>query len=731
MTPASINRRDFLTYSGATVAGVTLGETGRRWLARADERAGAWHAPAVETFATSVCRECPAACGLRVRLMDRVPVKLEGNPLCPVSRGRLCAKGQAAIEAYFDPDRLVGPARRVGPRKDGRFEPIAWADAIQVLATQIDKTRGAHRGVVAFAAEEHGPFAEAWGQFWTELGARVAWTLAADSSRLAPRLGVLAGAGGEPIFDVEHATYVLSFGAPVVEDWLSPVWTQRSYGRFRRGVSRSRGRLVHVEGRRSLTARKSDEWLPVPADRQASLAYGIASVLLREDRIDRALLAEIGGNLADFEREVVGRYTPDNVAVTTGVPVVTLLRLARELAATSQPLVVVAADAPPDLIDAVLALNAIIGAFDRLGGVFQSAAVRTSGYEHASAASELSRLASGGDPPGVVALRDASALRAVSAPGDVVSVFDRCDFVVSFSPYLDEAASVADLLLPTHTSLESWHALIPPTMDTTEEVACARPAAAARLDTRGLVELLGAAAAKLGGGVAYPWKTDADVVKAELDRLWSLRRGTSYANVFQTEWVQQLERGGWWVPPVPTREEFGSAVLDAGGWVDPFFSEGGMRQRIALRGGLTFVPPAAPVDAGAEAGTPPSDFPMRLAVFTPAMVNLMGSPNQPGLFELLGQPESSPWRVWAELSPETSRKAGVEHGSTVRITSAAGSIDALAMVVDRMPLDTIAVAYVPAIARSGRWAHLLTADVRRLWGRGDPAAPVGVRLARV
>ena len=105
-----------------------------------------------------------------------------------------------------------------------------------MLATQIDKTRGARRDVVAFAADERGPFAEAWGQFWTALDARVAWTLAADSSRLAPRLGVLAGAGGEPIFDVEHATYVLSFGAPVVEDWLSPVWTQRSYGRFRRGA---------------------------------------------------------------------------------------------------------------------------------------------------------------------------------------------------------------------------------------------------------------------------------------------------------------------------------------------------------------------------------------------------------------------------------------------------------------------------------------------------------------
>lgn len=733
MTAPTINRRAFLTYSGAAVAGVTLGEVGRRWLARADERADAWRPPAVETFAASVCRECPAACGVRVRLMDRVPVKLEGNPLCPVSRGRLCAKGQAALEAYFDPDRLVGPARRVGSRKDGRFEPISWADAIQVLATQIGKTRGASRGVVALAADEHGPMADAWTQFWGGLGARVAWAEAADNSRLTPRLVALAGAGGEPVFDVEHSTHVLSFGAPLVEDWLSPVWTQRSYGRFRRGSARSRGRLVHVEGRRSLTARKADEWLPVAGHHQASLAYGMASVLFRENRVDRALLATIGGNIADFEREVVARYTPDSVAVATGVPVVTLFRLARELVDTAQPLVIVGADAPTDLIDAVLALNAVIGAFDRPGGVFQSTTTKASEPAHASAVSELSRLAGAGDAPGVVALRDPSALRALSAPADVAAAFDRCEFVVSFSPYLDEAASVADLLLPIHTSLESWHALMPPKKDAAEEVACARPAAAARLDTRGIVEALAATTAKLGGNAAasFPWETDADVVKAEIDRLWSLRRGTSYANVFQTEWVDQLERGGWWVPPAPTRDEFGEAVLVAGGWVDPFVSSGGMRQRLVLRGGLTFVPPAATVEAGAEAKTQPGDFPIRLAVFTPAVVNLMGSPNQPALFELLGQPESNPWRVWAEVSPETAQKAGLEHGSTARITSAAGSVDALVMVVERMAPETVAVSYVPAVPHSGRWAHLLGVDVRRLLGRGDPAGPVSVRLARV
>lgn len=130
---ASFTRRDFLTYGGATLAGITLGETGRRWRARADERAAAAAAPpATETWASSVCRECPAACGVRVRLIGATPVKLEGNPDCPLARGRLCAKGQAALESYFDPDRLIGPARRIGRRGENRWAPLSWRDAIQL-----------------------------------------------------------------------------------------------------------------------------------------------------------------------------------------------------------------------------------------------------------------------------------------------------------------------------------------------------------------------------------------------------------------------------------------------------------------------------------------------------------------------------------------------------------------------------------------------------------------------
>jgi anaerobic selenocysteine-containing dehydrogenase len=745
----AINRRDFLVFGGATLAGVTLGETGRRWMARADERVGVTRSPAVETWANSVCRECPAGCGVSVRLLDRTPVKLEGNPLCPVSRGRLCAKGQAAIEAYFDPDRLVGPARRVGRRGDRRWSPIGWDEAITLVATHLTRARAHAGSIVAIGADEHGPIADAWTQFWSPLRARVGWTQPFTGARLQARFAALTGAAGDPVFDLEHATHVLSFGAPIAEDWLSPLWTQRSFGRFRRGPSGSRGRLVQVDGRRSLTARKADEWLPVATDRQAFLAYGVASVLLRENRVDRARLAAAGGNLAAFENAVVARYTPDDVAVATGIPVVTLLRIARDLVASPRPLVVVAADAGPDLVDAVFALNALVGAVARPGGLLESASPHLSDHHDRNAAAELIALTTEHQPQAVVAFRDASALRAFDAPATAGAALEDAGLVVSFSPYLDEAAELADLLLPTHTSLESWHAMVPSASDGTQKLACAGPAAAPRLDTKDLVSVLRAIAERMGGDMpaACPAASSADVIQAELGRVWDLRRGGPYSTAFETDWVLQLERGGWWVAPASSREEFSKAVLQAGGWLDPYFAAAQVGGSLEKRGGFAFAVPdalpaglkAAPtaagvvpasLDTGARAASGGADFPLRLVTFTPSTVNMAGSPNQPVLFELLGQPDGAPWRVWAEMNAETARQAGIDHGASMRIASSSGPIEVVAMVVEKTPPETVVVAFVPALASSGRWARLVAADVRQLWGRRATGEPLAVRVTR-
>lgn len=720
-----LTRRDFLAYGGATVAGLTLGQLGRRQLAHADELAARWRTPAHERLAVSVCRECPAACGIRVRLIDDVPVKLDGNPLCPISRGRLCPKGQAALETYFDPDRLIGPARRTA---ENRWEPVAWEAAIALVATHLRALAGRPGSVRAAAVEERGPIADRWTRFWTAAGADLTWTPAPTAARLRATLETLTGVRADPLFDLENATHVLSFGAPLVEDWVSPVWAQRAYGRFRRGEAHRRGRLVQVEGRRSLTARKADDWIVVPPERQAPLAYGLVAVLCREGRVNRPFLDSSGGNFADFARAVIERFTPDEVAAATGVPVVTILRLARELVATSQPLVVAGCDAEPDLIDAVFALNAAIGAFDRRGGI----AARVADQLYADPASSGVRQA-GAAAPRVVALRDPSALRSLATRAEILAAAGQADLVVSFSPYLDEAAAVADLLMPVHTPLESWHAVVPAAAMTIpgQTLAAAAPAVEPRLQTRDLLEVLAAVAAATGGPVAAAcdWKASADVTTAALHRRAQDRRGAPYATPFETAWLQQLERGGWWTSAVASAEEFPAAVLGAGGWTDPFFEMGHIRRSISERGGLTFP---RPLLSARPAGTQDAALPLRLMAFTPAVVSLTGSANQAVLFELLGQPDGLPWRVWAELNADTARTLGIASGQPVRITSAHGEMEAVAVLVDGMPEDRVAVANVPAVVEGGRWAKRITAGVASLWPAGVAAGgSVAVRVSRL
>ena len=54
--------------------------------------------PGVASWFATVCRECPAGCGVIARNREGRVVKLEGNPDHPVNAGALCLRGQAGLQ---------------------------------------------------------------------------------------------------------------------------------------------------------------------------------------------------------------------------------------------------------------------------------------------------------------------------------------------------------------------------------------------------------------------------------------------------------------------------------------------------------------------------------------------------------------------------------------------------------------------------------------------------------
>ena len=90
----------------------------------------------------TICFNCEAACGLVAYLdkdQDGRIAKLEGNPFHPGSRGRNCAKGPATLNQVHDPERILYPMKRVGPRGSGEFERTTWDEVLDTIAGRIRK----------------------------------------------------------------------------------------------------------------------------------------------------------------------------------------------------------------------------------------------------------------------------------------------------------------------------------------------------------------------------------------------------------------------------------------------------------------------------------------------------------------------------------------------------------------------------------------------------------------
>src|SRR5262249_12698205 len=94
--------------------------------------------PGIPYWYASTCRECSVGCGVLVKQREGRVVKLEGNPDHPVNRGGLCARGHAALQAVYNPDRLRAPMVKQG----GSWKPITWAEAMTMGGGRLGGAHG-------------------------------------------------------------------------------------------------------------------------------------------------------------------------------------------------------------------------------------------------------------------------------------------------------------------------------------------------------------------------------------------------------------------------------------------------------------------------------------------------------------------------------------------------------------------------------------------------------------
>jgi tetrathionate reductase subunit A len=154
----SVSRRNFLRGSAIVGGGALLGSTLGTLPGALDAAPNLTDPASVYTLSDpnnilyTSCQNCNTGCGIKVKFIDGVAVKVDGNPFNPWTMtpqidytespanpavakldGAICPRGQAGIQILYDPYRIRKVLKRAGKRGENKWETISFDDAMREI----------------------------------------------------------------------------------------------------------------------------------------------------------------------------------------------------------------------------------------------------------------------------------------------------------------------------------------------------------------------------------------------------------------------------------------------------------------------------------------------------------------------------------------------------------------------------------------------------------------------
>ena len=664
-----MERRDFLKLIGITGAGAATA---------CDAKVGPQSlipymvppediTPGIPTWYASTCRECPAGCGTHVKTREGRVIKLEGNPDSPVNRGKLCARGQAAHQNLYDPDRLKGPKRL----QDGDYVDAPWEEAAAAIAAELGRLRtqsgGEPGAVVLLTGLQTGTRERLYDEWAQALGARrVVYEPFAYEALLEANRRVF-GEAALPAYDIEGAEFVISFGAEFLETWISPVRYAGQWARmhaFRGDEAVEKGIFVAVEPRLSMTASNADEWVSVKPGTEYLVALAMANVL------------GAGGEASE--------WTPQRAGEATGVDPATIERLARLFAdKRSVALPGGISTSHPKATAAAVAVNLL----NRAGGAFGDTVTLSAPVTGPVAGSyrAIVDLVSEMQTGTIQALLIADANPVYSLPPALgfAEALRQVRLRVSFSSVFDETSAWCHWLLPDHTPLESWGDWVPQQ----DVIGIQQPAMRPVFNTRATPDVLLDVWRAIGGGEEGAAAPEEATWYDYLRAAWSDRAPDERA------WAAVLKAGGIWEAAAVT----------------PSY----LQPTDAATAGRAGAGAAATAEAGggeaadfspAEFEGPSGEGTFALVVYPQLALYDGRTANRPWHQELPDPATTVAWQTWVELHPETADELGLVNGDVVSVDSGHGSVEAPVIRYYGARRDTVAMPLGRGHDRMGRFA---------------------------
>ncbi|MCI0395032.1 MAG: molybdopterin-dependent oxidoreductase [Chloroflexi bacterium] len=241
------------------------------------------------------CALCVSRCGSIAVVDNGRFVALEPDPSHPTGKA-LCAKGRAAPELVYHPDRLLYPLKRTRPKgdPDPGWQRISWDEALDLAAARLGRIAAEHGPEsVVFSLVSPSTSASDDSVVWVQrlmnaFGSPnlcVSMELCGWGRYLAPQYTFGASVPGAYLPDLENAGCILFWG-------YNPDLARLAHATLTRAALKRGARLIVVDPRRTGPAKRADIWLRVRPGTDGALALGIAQVMIERGWYDREFIRD-------------------------------------------------------------------------------------------------------------------------------------------------------------------------------------------------------------------------------------------------------------------------------------------------------------------------------------------------------------------------------------------------------------------------------------------------------
>ncbi|MFH1112333.1 MAG: molybdopterin-dependent oxidoreductase [Pseudomonadota bacterium] len=482
------------------------------------------------------CTICYHSCGMNVLVEDGRITKVEGLREHPLNKGRLCPKGERAVDLVYHPDRLKYPQKRV----DGRWERVSWDDALSEIAEKLQRLKN-----------EFGP----------EVLSIFSGSIGVENLEMMEMAQRFKGAFGTPNFiSVEGICYrmrirsrQITFGKYPVEEMdtkLYVLWghnPEHSDFPLQLAIEENLAKgskLVVIDPKKISLADRAELYLPIRPGTDGALALALIHVIVKENLYDKDFVDRW---TYGFEKLVphVEPYTPEWAEHITWVPAADIVKLARLFARAESASIFQGTNTQDQTANgtqnsrAFSILQTITGNINNPGGWVVSPRLRLASVALPSEGTPIGAeeyplfyevwgrkspygqvmcftdsvpdpvkalIVTGGNP--VISMPDTNAFR---------EAFKKLDLLVVHDLFMTETAELAHFVLPACTHLEKNGLAYSYNVCHGMPYLMLRKKAVEPLhESWSEVTFWTELAKKMGMEELFPWKTDEDVVREEM-----------------------------------------------------------------------------------------------------------------------------------------------------------------------------------------------------------------------